>query len=34
MKINVRLFAGLHDLLGKRDVILEVADGGGASKPG
>ncbi len=27
MKVNVRLFAGLHDLLGKRDVVLELAEG-------
>ena len=27
MQINVRLFAGLHDILGKRDVVLELADG-------
>jgi molybdopterin converting factor subunit 1 len=27
MKVNVRLFAGLHDLLGKRDVSVELADG-------
>ncbi len=27
MKVNVRLFAGLHDLLGQRDVILELAEG-------
>ena len=26
MKVNVRLFAGLHDLLGKRDVVLELAE--------
>ena len=25
--INVRLFAGLHDLVGKRDVVLELPDG-------
>ena len=27
MKISVRLFAGLHDLVGQRDVILELQDG-------
>lgn len=27
MKVSVRLFAGLHDLLGKRDVTLELEDG-------
>ena len=27
MKVNVRLFAGLHDLLGKRDVVMELAEG-------
>ena len=27
MKVNVRLFAGLHDLLGQRRVTLELADG-------
>ena len=26
MKVNVRLFAGLHDLPGKRDVVLELAE--------
>ena len=25
--INVRLFAGLHDLVGKREVVLDVPDG-------
>jgi molybdopterin converting factor subunit 1 len=25
--INVRLFAGLHDLVGKRDVVLDLPDG-------
>ena len=32
MQINVRLFAGLHDLLGKRDVVLELADGATVSQ--
>ncbi len=27
MKVNIRLFAGLHDLLGQRDVVLELAEG-------
>jgi molybdopterin synthase catalytic subunit len=27
MKISVRLFAGLHDLIGQRDVIVELQDG-------
>ncbi len=27
MKVNIRLFAGLHDLLGKRDVVMELAEG-------
>jgi molybdopterin synthase catalytic subunit len=26
MKVSVRLFAGLHDLVGKRDVFVELAD--------
>jgi molybdopterin converting factor subunit 1 len=25
--VNVRLFAGLHDLVGKRDLVLELPDG-------
>lgn len=25
--INVRLFAGLHDLVGKRDVVLDLPEG-------
>ena len=27
MKVQVRLFAGLHDLLGQRQITLELADG-------
>lgn len=27
MKVSVRLFAGLHDLVGKRDVFVELANG-------
>ncbi|MEX0785786.1 MAG: molybdopterin converting factor subunit 1 [Dehalococcoidia bacterium] len=27
MKVNVRLFAGLHDLIGQRDVTLELKEG-------
>jgi molybdopterin synthase catalytic subunit len=27
MKVSVRLFAGLHDLVGRREVELELADG-------
>ena len=27
MQINVSLFAGLHDLVGKRKVTMELADG-------
>lgn len=27
MKVHVRLFAGLHDLLGRRQITLELADG-------
>ncbi len=27
MKVNIRLFAGLHDLVGKREVMMELADG-------
>src|SRR5206468_3100949 len=26
-KVHVRLFAGLHDMIGKRDVTLELPDG-------
>jgi molybdopterin converting factor subunit 1 len=25
--VNVRLFAGLHDLVGKRDLVLKLPDG-------
>ncbi|MEX2247133.1 MAG: molybdopterin converting factor subunit 1 [Dehalococcoidia bacterium] len=27
MTVNVRLFAGLHDLVGKRDIVLDLPDG-------
>ena len=27
MKVNIRLFAGLHDLVGKREVMMELVDG-------
>jgi molybdopterin synthase catalytic subunit len=27
LKVNVRLFAGLHDLIGQRDLTLELRDG-------
>ena len=27
MKVNISLFAGLHDLVGKREVMMELADG-------
>ncbi|MCH8160331.1 MAG: molybdenum cofactor biosynthesis protein MoaE [Chloroflexi bacterium] len=27
MKVNISLFAGLHDLVGKREVTMELADG-------
>ena len=26
-KVNVRLFAGLHDMIGKRDLTLQMPDG-------
>jgi len=25
--VNIRLFAGLHDLVGKRDLVMELPDG-------
>jgi MoaE-MoaD fusion protein len=27
MKVSLRLFAGLHDLVGKRDIVMELSDG-------
>jgi MoaE-MoaD fusion protein len=27
MKVSLRLFAGLHDLVGKRDLVMELSDG-------
>ena len=27
LTVNVRLFAGLHDMIGKRDVTLDLPDG-------
>lgn len=32
MKISVRLFAGLHELLGKRDLTIQLADGSTIAK--
>jgi molybdopterin converting factor subunit 1 len=26
-RVNIRLFAGLHDMVGKRDLVLELPDG-------
>lgn len=27
MKVSLRLFAGLHDLVGKRDIVMELSEG-------
>ena len=27
MKVSLRLFAGLHDLVGKKDIVMELPDG-------
>jgi molybdopterin synthase catalytic subunit len=26
-RVNIRLFAGLHDMVGKRDLVMELPDG-------